>query len=135
MKLLEQKIESIDDPAVLALIQELSLLTNVPAHTHWMLWTFLTQCLYPFGSDRRYKLAKDDLNPAGILIQRVGKLQGTAIFEMCEEVARKSSQSAELYVNHSLYVFLNKLLPDIHKKPQKHKFHPRDINRLFGDQS
>jgi hypothetical protein len=133
MKILERKIGAVGDPMVAALIAELSSLTRVPAHPDWMVWTFLTQCLYPFGSDRRFKLSKDDLSPVGFLVQRIGKLQGTAVFDICDEIARKSSQSAELYLNHCLYVFLNNHLPDFDRKPKKHRFHPRDIDRLLGD--
>ena len=134
MKMTEQKLGAIKDPLLISMIQELSVATKVHAREDAMLWSFLTQCLYPFGSDQRYKLDKNDFNPVGLLMIKIGKLKDTAIWDLCDEIARKHNQSAELYLNTSLYLFFNKHLPDFGKKPKKYKFHPRDVGRLLGDQ-
>jgi hypothetical protein len=128
MSLTEQKTGQIDDALLIRLMQELAETTNVTLHDDRMPWHFPTQCLCPMGSDVRYGLERDDLNPGGCLVQKTGKFKDPRIFESCHETAAKHGESVELYENTSLYVFLNKCPPDSFKKPKKYKSHPRAMS-------
>lgn len=133
MRIIDTPLAQITDESLCELIAELSEVANVARRNESMLWSFLTQCVYPWGAGKRYKLERNDLNPTRNLIKKVGRFRGTAIWNVCNEIAAMQNGSAELHENTALYVFLNKHLPDFEKKKPKYNFHPRDVRRLLGD--
>ncbi|MFA6960556.1 MAG: hypothetical protein WC205_07395 [Opitutaceae bacterium] len=133
MRIIDTPLARISDESLCDLIAELSEVTNVECRSESLLWSFLTQCVYPWGAGKRYKLERNDLNPTRNLIKKVGRFRDTDVWNVCNEMAAMQSGSAELYENTALYIFLNKHLPDFEKKKQGYKFHPRDVRRLLGD--
>lgn len=125
-RLIDTPVLQISDPDLLQLISELTEVTTVCPEAPQNLYGFLVQCLYPAGSGCRYKLDQHRLTAGGFLLKKVGKLQHSEIFRMCDELAHKQSQTGEVALNMHLYVFLNKYLPDFERKPKKRRYDPRD---------
>jgi len=107
----------IQDGNLLGLIAELEELVPVSHRQYDTLFIFLTQCLYYNGKvGGRIKLNARQHAPAkGLLETRVSKLQGTAIFEVCNELSLKKHESIEMHDAKQLYVFLNAFLPNYEK--------------------
>jgi hypothetical protein len=126
MRLIDKKLSDITESEVECLIRELKMVTNVSLRHDATLWFFLWQCVYPWGTEKRYNIEKNDIIPGGLLSRKLSGLQGTSIYQICEEIAVMRGTSAELFLTTSLYVFFNKLLPDLERKPKKYRFHPRD---------
>jgi len=53
------------------------------------------------------------------LSKRIGKLKGTDLYDLCQEIARTKSDDYESIDNKTLYVFLNKAFNASKKKKQE----------------
>lgn len=73
-----------------------------------------------------FPIGKDRVIPGGLLSRKVGKLEGTEIFKICDEIARTKNSSVEAVTNMTLHVFLDRYLPNFEKKPKKQRHDPRD---------
>jgi hypothetical protein len=113
---LHQKIPDIQDDAILRLIEELKIVTNLPESDFetCSLFHFLTQCLYPDGDPRPVPIRKDAINSMPpvtverpLLLTKVKSQIGTSIYDLCGEIARHFGQGVEPYEGKSLYMFLN----------------------------
>lgn len=117
--LLQVPLAKIDDPVLRSLISELEHVSGVVAESHRSLWLYhyLWQCVYPAGaSEKRRAIDRARIIPGGILDTKIHKLQSTAVYPLCHELAMKlRSQSVELVENMKLYVFLNRYLPALEK--------------------
>jgi hypothetical protein len=125
-RLIDTPVLQVTDPDLLELISELAEVTNVQPESPQSLHSFLVQCLYPAGSGHRYKIEKLRLNPTRTLMKKLEKLQGTQVYQVCDELARIENQTAEVGLNMHLYNFLNKYLPDFEKRRKAPRYDPRD---------
>jgi len=83
--------------------------------------------MYPMGAgDKRYPIDRNRIIPGGLLSRKIGRLQGTLIYQFCDEVARMENQTVEVVEGMSLYVFFNRYMPNFDKKPKSRGFDPRD---------
>ncbi|MBL9186215.1 MAG: hypothetical protein JNK23_01925 [Opitutaceae bacterium] len=124
-RLIDTPVLQVSDPDLVALISELSEVTTVVPEASQTLFGFLVQCVYPAGAGHRYKLEKDRLTFGLFLLRKVGSLQTSAIYSVCDELAKMKNQSAEVALTTALYVFLNRYLPDFEKRPKKTRYDPR----------
>jgi hypothetical protein len=124
-RLVDTPIPKITDPGLISLISELHHATRVVPEPSYLLWGFLTQCHYPNGSGQWFPIGRDRIIPGGLLSRKIGKLQDTAIYTVCEEIARTHNSSAEAVLNLALYVFLDRYMPNFEKKPRKRPHDPR----------
>jgi len=125
-RILDTPLDEIHDSDLLGLVSELYEVTTVPPANNRSLFSFLSQCPYPAGYGKRYKLERDRLTPGRLLLRKVGTFENTAIYKMCNELAQMQNQTAEIALNMNLYAFLNKYLPDYEAKPKKRGYDPRD---------
>lgn len=128
MKLIHRKVQEIEDPDFKALIVELEFYLSFPINRDQWILHALTQVVYPWDANRK-KIAKNLINPEGLLSSKVRKIQSSVLLQIFEELAQLHGESAELYHNTTLYVFFNKVLPDFEKKKTPYKFDHRDIGR------
>lgn len=126
--LLDTPLLRIDDPSLLALIRELEHASKVKPASHYTLYKYVWQCVYPWGADKRYPIDKNRIIPGGLLSSKIKKRQGTQIYQFCHDLAMMmQNESAEAVENMTLYVFLNRYLPDLDMKQKPKPFDPRDI--------
>jgi hypothetical protein len=124
-RLVETRLPDINDAELKNLISELHFATQVEPNPRYTLWDFLLQCHYPLGYGQWFPIGKEKIIPGGILSRRVGKFEGTPIYTMCDEIARMQNSSAELALNMSLYVFLDRFMPNFEKQHRKKPHDPR----------
>jgi len=127
MNHLQQRADEVEDELFHQCLSELDNLAGIRLDRDIWVIHALTQSVYPMGSGERYKLEGKLIIPRGVLDTKLGKIHGTILYQICDELAGIRGESAELYENNRIYVFLNKVLPNHEKKPRKYKFHPRDI--------
>lgn len=126
-KLLHTPLPQIEDPGLKAMVSELQHACKVRPAEHCTLFGYVWQCVYPWGTEKRYPIDRHRIVPGRMLSRKIGKLQDTGVYRFCHEVAMMQNQSAELVANMTLYVFLNRYLPDLDKKKKPKPFDPRDI--------
>ena len=116
--LMERPLEDIKDTALLQLMEELGDATGEYAQTSLKLpfRGYLVRCLHPGGKDKKVRISSGRLTGQGNLTKKVGKLRGTGIYQVCDELARRYGTSVELYETHQLFTFLNKIVPDQRKR-------------------
>lgn len=127
MKLLHSLLAEIEDEHLLALIGELGEVSGIAPAEHYTLYKYTWQCVYPGGAgDRRYPIDRNRVNPLGLLSRKIKKLQGTLIYQFCDELALMTrNEGAELVENMTLYVFLNRYLPVLNARRKPVRFDPR----------
>lgn len=130
MGVLQRKASEIEDRLFIQLCGERDVVVDFPIDREQMVINFLIQALYPWGSEKRFKLRQEDLVPEGVLDAKVMKLKGSLVHDICDELARLNNETAEAYLNSKLYVVLNKRLLDHRKKKKIRAFHPRDFKRV-----
>ena len=125
-RLVDTPLPKVADQNLLSMISELEHATHVAGEKEYLLWGYLVQCHYPNGAGNWFEIDKNKIIPGGLLSRKIGKLEGTAIYQVCDEVAKTKGDSIESVVNLSLYVFLNRYLPNFERKPKKRRHDPRD---------
>ncbi len=124
MRLIDHRLRELHDHEIDAFLTELEIACKVKREDSYTLYNYLTQCLYPWG-DTRIAIDRNQIVPGGLLSRKVGKLSGSVLYQICDEVARIGGLTAEVADNTALYVFLNRNLPDFKKKPRKRPHDPR----------
>jgi hypothetical protein len=119
MPLLDQKLSEIHDPSVLELIQELSAIRHVPRNPLIIFRQFLLQIFHPTSVTKRVRIKKHELQPAGLLIQKLKAFPETEIFALCKELIGDQAGSLEAYYGKSIYTILNDFGPDLTGKRQQ----------------
>ena len=70
------------------------------------------RCVYPHGkSEKRQPIASKYLPVDGFLGTTIRKLDGTDVFSLCEEFARRNHTSLEFSLGQKLAGFLNANIP------------------------
>ena len=124
MRLIDQRLGEISDPQIGSLISELEHACKVARDPAYTLYNYLIQCLHPWG-DTRFSIDRNLIIPGGLLSRKIGKLAGTPVYQICDEIGHIHGQTAEVVEGTALYVFLNRYLPDFRKKPRKRPHDPR----------
>lgn len=124
-RLVDTPLPKVTDPLLLSMISELHHATRVEPDPIHMLWGYLVQCHYPNGAGTWFPIGRNII-PGGLLSRKIEKLQGTAIYTVCDEIARTHNMSAEAVSNLSLHVFFDRYLPNFEKKPRKKPHDPRN---------
>jgi hypothetical protein len=127
VRLIDGPVLNVTDKELLSLFTELEFATQIVRREERMsVWTFLVQCHYPFGSEPWMPIGKDRVIPGGLLSRKIGKLEATSgIVTLCEEIAQISGLSIEAVSGMTLYVFLDRYLPNFEKKKKRPPFDPR----------
>jgi len=125
-RLVDTPLPEIEDRDLLSLITEMENVTTVHPEDTYLLFGYLSQCLYPAGAGSRYEIEGGRIIPGGLLSRKISKLRDSLIYRVCDEIAQTHGLSAEAVENLSLRVFFNKYLPNFEKKAKKHRYDPRD---------
>lgn len=110
------RLSEIRSAEILSLVTELEVVCQVSSvpFLNMTLWHFLMQCVYPNGgSYKRQPIAAKFLPVDGFLGSTIRKLDGTDLFAMCEELARRNQTSLEFSLGQKLAGFLNASLPKL----------------------
>jgi len=111
---LDTQVGEIRSPEILTLITELETVSQVSSvpFINLSLWHFLVQCVYPHGSaEKRQPINMKYFPMNGFLGTSIGKLAGTDVFSLCEELARRNHTSLEFNHGRKLATFFNANLP------------------------
>lgn len=137
-RLLETKVADIKDAELLRLIDELEAVCPVgsPHFVDSPLLHFLTQCVYPHGSEKRAAITTKFVASAPLLESRVGQLPDGPLRDLCGELALLRQSGLDAFSGSKVYVLLNKSLPrfSVPKSTAKQKrwdavIHQRRSNR------
>ncbi len=115
-QLLDTAVGDLRSCGILSLLEELETLTSVSsaAMPRATLWQFLTQCVYPRGlPSKREKIDARSLPDSALLntTLRLLSREGSAVYDLCEEIARRNHTSLEFCLGQRLFTFLNRSLP------------------------
>ncbi len=114
--ILDTPLGELESCGVLSLIEELELLAPVSAASlpRVTLWQFFALCLYPEGMEgKRRKLSGSSLPDSALLNQTLRALSRdeSAVFPLCEAIARRNGTSVEFHLGQRVYTFLNGQIP------------------------
>lgn len=116
VKLIHTPLSLLEAPEVRALLIELENATGVTGGPDQLLLHYLQQCHHPHGPEKWYRIEKAQTLPAGRLQSRVGKSRGTALHQLCDEIASISGLSVEAVEDMTFHSFFNKHTPHPCKK-------------------
>jgi hypothetical protein len=117
--LMDHRLSEIDDPLLTEIIQELAAMRYVQANPPMILRVFLLQIFHAVSVKKRARITKPELNPAGLLIQKLKGFHGTQIFELCRELIGAEAGSLEEHEGKALYTILNDFGPDLTGKKRR----------------
>jgi hypothetical protein len=119
-RLIDKRLEQVDDPQFRSFTRELELTTGAIAYGKLSVLKFLQSCLYRNGLGEPVLISSKEINnPFGELTRTVGEFKGQLIHQMCDELAwHLRSERAELWEDTKLRMFLNKVLT-IRTTPKK----------------
>ena len=111
---LSTRLGEIHSGPLLSLIDELEHACPVGSR-HFVgltLFQFLTQCVYPGGSEgKRVPITTALALDTPLLDSKVGKLPDGDLHDLCAELTLRSNEALEWYSGNKLTVLLNKTLP------------------------
>lgn len=117
--LMDSRLSEIDDPSLQELIEELSAMRYVPKIPQMIFRQFLLQVFHEASTKTRARIKRHELNPAGLLIQKLKAFHGTQVFTLCRELIGSEAGSLEEHAGKALYMILNEFGPDLTGKRQK----------------
>ena len=133
-RIIETRVSDVTDPELLRLFEDLEYAIGLSPDRDQWIFHYLTQFVYPLGgAEARRPISKNEINPVGILSSKLGKFKDGPIYLVCDEIARINGQTAELWEERAIYIFLNKNLPDSRKSRKKKPDIWNQIRRNLGD--